>query len=87
MFNLQSGIHRQCFPAKIHPAQARKLKMQQMSASLELHEGPTKFGPGEGKHTKAVTGLIVDSLNQTVISCGLDGKVKVSTRHLFKLFD
>ncbi|KAF9885124.1 hypothetical protein FE257_000701 [Aspergillus nanangensis] len=28
------------------------------------------------KHTKAVTGLMVDGLNQTVISCGLDGKVK-----------
>lgn len=30
------------------------------------------------KHTKAVTGLWVDGLNQTITSCGLDGKVKVS---------
>jgi U3 small nucleolar RNA-associated protein 21 len=28
------------------------------------------------KHTKAVTGLMIDSLNRTVVSCGLDGKVK-----------
>lgn len=28
-------------------------------------------------HTKAVTGLAIDSLNRTVVSCGLDGKLKV----------
>lgn len=31
------------------------------------------------KHTKAVTGLAIDNLNRMVISCGLDGKVKVSS--------
>ena len=29
------------------------------------------------KHNKAVTGLAVDSLNRTVVSSGMDGKVKV----------
>lgn len=28
-------------------------------------------------HTKAVTGLAIDSLNRNVVSCGLDGKLKV----------
>ncbi|KAH8433602.1 rRNA-processing protein UTP21 [Aspergillus melleus] len=28
------------------------------------------------RHTKTVTGLWIDGLNQTVITCGLDGKVK-----------
>ncbi|KOC12193.1 snoRNA binding protein [Aspergillus flavus AF70] len=28
------------------------------------------------KHSKAVTGVAIDGLNQTVVSCGLDGKVK-----------
>ncbi|OJJ35746.1 hypothetical protein ASPWEDRAFT_40984 [Aspergillus wentii DTO 134E9] len=57
MFNLQSGSHRQSFPARpLKPYDRRKTE--------------------EAKHTKAVTGLMVDGLNQTVISCGLDGKVK-----------
>ncbi|KAL9128353.1 MAG: hypothetical protein Q9217_002957 [Psora testacea] len=77
MFNLQSGIQRQKFPAPLSPAQARKLKL-----TLADGDGATevkdskRFGLGQGKHTKAVTGLMVDSLNQTLISCGLDGKVK-----------
>jgi U3 small nucleolar RNA-associated protein 21 len=77
MFNLQSGLHRQRFPSKLTPAQARKLKMQQMEAAegkIEAH--PTRFQPGLGKHRKAVTGIVVDSLNQHVISCSLDGKIK-----------
>lgn len=28
-------------------------------------------------HTKAVTGLAIDILNRNVVSCGLDGKLKV----------
>lgn len=77
MFNLQSGMHRQRFPSRLTPAQARKLKMQHSSTESEdRSEGTGKYGPGEGKHTKAVTGIMVDSLNRTVISCGLDGKIK-----------
>ncbi|KAE8411565.1 Utp21 specific WD40 associated putative domain-containing protein [Aspergillus pseudocaelatus] len=39
--------------------------------------GLKKASKGNGaKHSKAVTGVAIDGLNQTVISCGLDGKVK-----------
>jgi U3 small nucleolar RNA-associated protein 21 len=76
MFNLQSGIHRQRFPSRLTPAQARKLRMQQISSGDIGLDGPRKFGLGEGKHTKAVTGVMADALNKIVISCGLDGKVK-----------
>ncbi|KAJ5930764.1 hypothetical protein N7466_006257 [Penicillium verhagenii] len=31
---------------------------------------------GNVRHTKSVTGLMIDNLNRTVISCSLDGKVK-----------
>lgn len=79
MFNLQSGIHRQRFPSPLTPAQARKVKIRQAN----LPDGDDinclssrKFSPGEGKHTRDVTGILVDSLNRTVISCSLDGKIK-----------
>ncbi|KAL8707686.1 MAG: hypothetical protein Q9220_007348 [cf. Caloplaca sp. 1 TL-2023] len=75
MFNLQSGILRQRFPAPITPAQAKKLKIQQLNEQEPSSLTP-RFNPGQGKHQKAVTGLMVDSLNRTVISCGLDGRVK-----------
>jgi len=80
MFNLQSGMHRQRFPARLTPNQAKQLKLRQAEEELDeaFSDGPQKFGRGQGKHTKAVTGLVVDSLNRTVISCGADGKVKVS---------
>lgn len=80
MFNLQSGIHRQRFPAKLTPQQAKRLKLQQLEEdSIELDDKPKNFARGQGKHSKAVTGITVDNLNRTVISCGDDGKVKVST--------
>ncbi|RYP21799.1 hypothetical protein DL765_002024 [Monosporascus sp. GIB2] len=80
MFNLQSGLHRQRFPSKLTPAQARQLKMQQLKQAdtvVQLQAKATdRFGPGRGKHTKAVTGIAVDSMNKSVISCSLDGKIK-----------
>lgn len=78
MFNLQSGIHRQRYPSKLTPAQARKLKIEQIQAAENPGAvRPAKSFPmGLGKHKKAVTGLVVDSLNQNVISCSLDGKIK-----------
>ncbi|MCJ1420178.1 hypothetical protein MMC32_006535 [Xylographa parallela] len=79
MFNLQSGIHRQKFPSPLTPAQARKQKIQQanFTATDDITiTGLRRFNPGKGKHTRDVTGLVVDSLNQTVISCSLDGKIK-----------
>ena len=37
-----------------------------------------KFGKvAVSGHTKAVTGLAIDNLNRNVVSCGLDGKLKV----------
>lgn len=79
-YNLQSGIHRQKYPAKLTPAQSRKLKLQQLEAAdgiIITHPSVAKtFPPGLGKHRKAVTGIVVDSLNKYIISCSLDGKVK-----------
>ncbi|KAH6632721.1 Utp21 specific WD40 associated putative domain-containing protein [Chaetomium tenue] len=80
MFNLQSGKHRQRFPSRLTPAQLRQLKMQQLKALDEVNKLQSRskatFAPGTGRHTKAVTGIVVDSLNRTVISCSLDGKIK-----------
>ncbi|KAM0258126.1 hypothetical protein ACHAQJ_004032 [Trichoderma viride] len=80
MYNLQSGVHRQRFPSKLTPAQARQLKMQQLRQADDVvqlqSEGNRKYPAGVGKHTKAITGLVVDSMNKTVVSCGLDGKIK-----------
>lgn len=67
MFNLQSGRHHQSFPAL------------SVKPGLKDHRrNPLAVDNAQTKHTKAVTGLMVDNLNQTVISCGLDGKVKVN---------
>ncbi|PHH54131.1 U3 small nucleolar RNA-associated protein 21 -like protein [Ceratocystis fimbriata CBS 114723] len=81
MYNLQSGQYRQRFPSKLTPAQARQLKMQQLRQADSVVQFSTKlastaFPPGTGKHTKAVTGIVVDSLNKHIISCSLDGTVK-----------
>ncbi|KAI1755584.1 WD domain-containing protein [Xylaria castorea] len=80
MFNLQSGLHRQRFPSKLTPAQARQVKMQQARQAdtvIQLQARvSSRFLPGTGKHTKAVTGIAVDSMNHLVISCSLDGRVK-----------
>jgi U3 small nucleolar RNA-associated protein 21 len=37
-----------------------------------------KFAKGQGRHKGAIIGLAVDSLNRVLVSCGEDGKVKVS---------
>ncbi|PHH91184.1 hypothetical protein CDD83_1419 [Cordyceps sp. RAO-2017] len=80
MYNLQSGIRRQRFPSKLTPSQARQLRLQQLRQAddvAQLHsETGRRFAPGTGRHTKAVTGIVVDSLNKYVISCSLDGKIK-----------
>ena len=79
MFNLQSGIHRQRFPSSLTPAQAKRLKISLAASDGSLPQevdGRKKFSLGEGRHRKAVTGLMVDGLNRTMISCGLDGKIK-----------
>ncbi|KAI9805509.1 MAG: hypothetical protein M1825_000760 [Sarcosagium campestre] len=79
MFNLQSGIHRKRFPVRLTPAQARALKMEQLEGldhGTVEPETRRRFKMGQGKHAKAVTGVMSDGTNQRVISCGLDGKVK-----------
>ncbi|KFZ14034.1 hypothetical protein V502_06300 [Pseudogymnoascus sp. VKM F-4520 (FW-2644)] len=77
-FNLQSGQHRQRFPAKLTQAQAKKWKMQQIAEKEGTVAIPTgkRFHMGLGRHTAAVTGIIVDSLNKNVITSSLDGKLK-----------
>ena len=74
IYNLQSGILRQKFPSSLTPGQAKKLRANHAFGSTRDVSG--RFTLGEGKHRKAVTGLMVDGLNRTVISCGLDGKIK-----------
>ncbi|KAI1856222.1 hypothetical protein JX265_011734 [Neoarthrinium moseri] len=80
MFNLQSGLHRQRYPSTLSPAQARQAKLQQLRQADNVMQlearSTTGFAPGVGKHTKAVTGIVVDSMNKYIISCGLDGKIK-----------
>ena len=68
MFNLQSGIHRQRYPPKISVATAKRLKEQHLLTGEEN----SKSAKG---HTGTVTGIVVDNLNQNVLSCSLDGTV------------
>ncbi|KAM5499654.1 rRNA-processing protein utp21 [Microsporum canis] len=72
MYNLQSGLRRQSFPPRITPAQVKKARLQRL-VDAKSNQLDTK---APTKHTKAITGIVVDSLNTTVVSCGLDGKVK-----------
>ena len=78
MYNLQSGIHRQRFPSRLSPAQARQLKEKDRDpvTLLALNEPARTFAPGEGKHIGRVTGIQVDNLNKAVVSCGEDGLIK-----------
>lgn len=77
MFNMQSGLHRQRFPAKLTPVQAKQLKLDAAKYGLiEEGEGKKKFYRGQGKHGVAVIGLAVDALNKTIVSAGVDGRVK-----------
>lgn len=65
MFNLQSGSHRQRYPPRLTPAQAKQLKSQQAGSdqTLIVPQG----------HRDAVTGIVVDNLNQTMATISLDG--------------
>lgn len=65
MHNLQSGAHRQRFPPKLKPGQAKQVKLGQMTS-----EQLDRFLKG---HTNAISGIVVDSMNQMVISTSLDG--------------
>ncbi|CAK3915396.1 U3 small nucleolar RNA-associated 21 [Lecanosticta acicola] len=77
MFNMQSGMHRQRFPARLTPMQAKQLRLDvEKHGLIEEDDGKKKFYRGQGKHASAVIGLAVDSLNRTVLSAGADGKIK-----------
>lgn len=60
MFNLQSGQHRQRFPAKLKPVQAKTV----------LDSGVSHKG-----HSDEITGIVVDNTNRTVVSTSLDGQI------------
>lgn len=77
MYNLQSGLHRQRFPARLTPMQAKRMEADESKTAGAPREGQSQWARGLGKHTRAVTGVQVDNLNRNVISCGLDGRVKV----------
>jgi U3 small nucleolar RNA-associated protein 21 len=89
MYNLQSGQYRRRFPVRLTPAEAKKYKLEQLQAEDSMYDvdtdSPRKFAKGEGKHRGAVTGLAVDGLNRTVISCSDDGRVKVSCMFKYSL--
>ncbi|KAK3672982.1 rRNA-processing protein utp21 [Recurvomyces mirabilis] len=79
MFNLQSGIHRQRFPARLAPMQAKQLRIDLQKTGFEeerTEDGKKIFYRGQGKHGAAVVGLAVNNLNKTLVSAGEDGKVK-----------
>jgi U3 small nucleolar RNA-associated protein 21 len=77
MYNLQSGQHRQRFPARLTPVQAKQLQTDMEKHGLiEEGEGKKKFFRGQGRHATAVVGLAVDNLNKIIVSAGSDGKVK-----------
>ncbi|QIW95758.1 hypothetical protein AMS68_001276 [Peltaster fructicola] len=77
MFNLQSGQHRQHFPARLTPMQAKQLKLDVVKHKLrEESDGKRTFFRGQGRHSHAVVGLAVDEMNKSVVSAGSDGKVK-----------
>ncbi|KAK3324298.1 Utp21 specific WD40 associated putative domain-containing protein [Cercophora scortea] len=78
MFNLQSGRHRQKFPSRLTPAQLRQIKLQQIRSldTVSQLTNQKSFSRGTGRHTRTVTGIVVDSMNKSVISCSLDGTIK-----------
>lgn len=67
MFNLQSGAHRQRYPPRLTPAQAKQAKLQQ-----NLSEQTTSIPRG---HKDAITGIMVDNLNRTMVTTSLDGSI------------
>ncbi|KAK2595312.1 rRNA-processing protein utp21 [Conoideocrella luteorostrata] len=80
MFNLQSGVHRQRFPSRLTPSQARQVRLQQLRQADDVAQlqasGGRKYLQGTGRHTRAVTGLIVDAMSKSIVSCSSDGKIK-----------
>jgi U3 small nucleolar RNA-associated protein 21 len=77
LYNLQSGIHRQRFPARLTPMQAKQLRLDvERNGLIEEDDGKKKIYRGQGKHAAAVVGIAIDNLNKSVVSAGADGKIK-----------
>jgi U3 small nucleolar RNA-associated protein 21 len=77
MFNMQSGIHRQRYPARLTAKQAKQLRLDvEKHGLIDYDNSSKKFYRGQGKHATAVVGLAIDNLNKTIVSAGTDGKVK-----------
>jgi U3 small nucleolar RNA-associated protein 21 len=76
MFNLQSGLHRQRFPPT-NSSKSKGVMLYSESDHLAAENGILGQHIRRDRHTKAVTGLAVDGLNRSIVSCGLDGKLKV----------
>ncbi|KIW91549.1 uncharacterized protein Z519_07515 [Cladophialophora bantiana CBS 173.52] len=67
MYNLQSGAHRQRYPPRLTPAQAKQLKLQNAEPGQVITVPRGHRGP--------ITGIVVDNLNQTMVTSSLDGSV------------
>ncbi|KAG8626232.1 hypothetical protein KVT40_005177 [Elsinoe batatas] len=80
VFNLQSGLHRQRFPPRLTPQQAKTLKLKLLqegqSIDLDTEPGQQKFYRGQGRHSAPVTGVVVDNLNQVLVSADSTGTLK-----------
>ena len=80
MYNLQSGYHRQRYPAKLTPGQAKMMKLQKHSTTQKVNGVHTQSNKVVDVHkfnASNVTGVAVDNINRTVISCLRSGIVKV----------
>ncbi|KAF4550889.1 Utp21-like protein [Elsinoe fawcettii] len=80
VFNLQSGLHRQRFPPRLTPQQAKTLKLKLLqegqSIDLDTEPGQQKFYRGQGRHSASVTGIAIDNLNHVLISADTLGNLK-----------
>lgn len=77
MFNMQSGQHRQHFPARLTPMQVKQLRLDVAKHALQEETVDKKtFYRGQGRHRSPVVGLAVDEMNKTIVSAGSDGKIK-----------
>ena len=80
MYNLQSGYHRQRYPAKSTMARARMQRIAQGERPNSTHRinsgGQMSTKSQAGGHP-AILGIAVDSLNRTVICCTRNGIINV----------
>ncbi len=68
-YNMQSGLYNGSFPHELK----KGLKMK--SKSMQLYNVPATPA-ASGTHTGSISGLVVGSLNRTLISAGLDCTIR-----------